>query len=226
MRPTVEFLEDRFACFNEQCFGGELPQVRLRVSTARTYLGQLRYQRKRQLFGGTRITDLEIAVSRRYDLPQSEVEDTLLHEMIHLYILIKNLRDESTHGPVFRKLMNAINQRFGRHITVSHRRTEEEMNQDTQRRAHYVCVSLLHDGRVGVTLTTAAHIYKLWHAIASFAPVRSVRWYVTTDPWFNRFRRSRTVKIYAADPAALNQHLQTARQLEMENGRIVFKKKP
>lgn len=224
MRPTVEFLEERFARFNQLCFGGELPQVRLRVSSARTYLGQLRYQRKRRLFGATRITDLEIAVSQRYDMPQCEVEDTLLHEMIHLYILVKNLRDESTHGPVFRKLMTAINQRFGRNITVSHRRTEDEMNQDTQRRNHYVCVSHLRDGRVGITLATPSSIFQLWRGIAAFDAVRSSQWYVSADPWFNRFRRSRTVKIYAVDVAALNQHLQTARQLEMEAGRIVVKK--
>jgi len=225
MRPTVEFLQERFAQFNALCFGGQLPEVAIRVSKARTYLGQLRYQHKRNWLGIKKISDLTLSISARYDLPENEVEDTLIHEMIHLYILVKNLRDTSAHGPLFRGMMDSINQRFHRGISVSHRRTVEEMNQDTQKRTHYICASLLDDGRTGVTLTTTTHIFDLWRGIAVFPRVKAFKWYVCRDPWFNRFRRSRTIKVYAVDPAELRKHLATARELVMEDGRIVTKRR-
>lgn len=224
MRPTLDFVQQRFNHFNAMCFEGQLPMVKLRISTARTYLGQLQYQRKRNLFGFTRVTDLTLSISKHYDRPERDIEDTIIHEMIHLYILVNKLRDTSAHGPVFRSIMDSINHRFNRQITISHKRSEEELSQDTSKHRHYLCVSTLRDGQKGVTLTTATHIFALWRGIASFEQVVDYQWYVTSDPWFNRYRRSRTIKIYAADPAELQHHLADAQPLVKEGSRIFVKR--
>ena len=121
MRPSLSFLQEKFDYFNGLCFGGCLPRVRLRVSHARCYMGQLRYKRRRSLLLRTRITDLVISVSDFLDLSEAEVEDTLLHEMIHLHILLSGRRDRSAHGPLFRAKMRDFNEQFGRHVTVSYR---------------------------------------------------------------------------------------------------------
>ena len=239
VRATIPFLEQRFAEYNELMFDARLPQVKLRLSRARTYMGQLKWQRSRgnTLFSQVRKlvrlplghhaapTDITLSISTLFDLPQAEIEDTLLHEMIHLHILVNRLRDTSSHGTLFRAKMREINERFGRHITISHRLTEQEREQDVRQRRHFVAVSHLRDGRVGVTVTTPSGIAMLWQRLPLLPEVLSTQWYLSTNIYFNRFRRSRTVKVYLADPVALRQHLADALPLVRENGRIFVRRK-
>ena len=220
MRASLDFITDRFDYFNSLCFAGKLPTVALRISRARTYMGQLRYMNKRNLFGMKKITNITLSVSSRFDMEQDVIEDTLLHEMIHLHILVNQLRDSSAHGPLFRSIMDVINKKYGRNISISHRKTEQDQASDTQRRRHYICVSTLTDGRTGITLAQPSAIFRLWREISLFPLVKETRWYVSTNPYFNRFRRSRTVKIYKADRQELLSQLATARPLRNENGHI------
>ena len=157
MIVTVEFLNQKFAEMNGLCFGGELPMVSIRLSNARTYLGQLGYKRKRTLLGKQRYYDFVIRISTHLEQTDEEITDTLLHEMIHLYIASHQLKDTSTHGQLFRKMMTDLNKRFNRHITISHRRTKEEQNKDTQRRQHLLCVSTMASGERGITIVANHH---------------------------------------------------------------------
>ena len=167
MRPTLLYIEQRYDYFNRLCFDGQLPKVGLRLSNARSFVGQLRYKRKRTLLSWQKIEDLTISISVRYDLTEEEVEDTLLHEMIHLYILLSGQRDTSTHGVLFRSKMREFNEKFGRHISVSHRTTAQMHEQDRQRRRHYICISHLKDGRTGITIAMPSAVGRLWQQIAS-----------------------------------------------------------
>ena len=60
------------------------------------------------------------------------LEDTIIHEMIHYHILSNQLQDTSAHGKLFRKMMDDINARFGRNVTISHKPTEEEREKDRE----------------------------------------------------------------------------------------------
>ena len=220
MRPTLIYLEQRYDYFNCLCFGGQLPKIRLRLSNARSFVGQLRYKRKRSLLMRQKIEDLTISISVRYDLAEEEVEDTLLHEMIHLYILLSGQHDTSTHGVLFRSKMREFNERFGRHITVSHHATAQMHEQDRQRRRHYICISHLKDGRRGITVAMPSAMGRLWQQIASLPEVEECQWMVSTDSYLNRFRRSRSIKIYRADMKEVSQHLADAQPLVRSDGHI------
>jgi len=50
-------------------------------------------------------------ISTVIDLPEREVEDTILHEMIHYYILSNQMQDTSAHGEIFMRMMKDINVR-------------------------------------------------------------------------------------------------------------------
>lgn len=63
------------------------------------------------------------------DLPEELVEDTILHEMIHYYIAFNQWRDTSTHGQLFRREMKRINEKGGRHISISYRPNPEQLAQ-------------------------------------------------------------------------------------------------
>ena len=105
MRPTLDFLRDSFSRFNTICFGGKLPEPDFRLSNARSFMGQFRHPR---VFSRERC---RISLNARYDLPREELEDVVIHEMIHYYIWHARLRDSSSHGPVFRRIMADINTR-------------------------------------------------------------------------------------------------------------------
>lgn len=228
MRATLVFLHERYAWFNATMFGSELPQVRLRLSRARTYLGQLRYKRTRPLFGRTKYTDITISVSTLYDLPEAEVEDTLIHEMIHLQILLGPQRDNSTHGILFRAKMREINEQFGRHITVSHHATEQERQQDRRKRNHLLCVCTLASGKQGIILARPSNISALWQRLPSLPDMANCCWYLSTDSYLNRYPRPLTMKIYSIPSDILTRIIAEARPLVRQNGHIfpVSKKIP
>ena len=224
MRPTQEYIERRFLEFNKQYFSGQLPMVPVRLSSARTYLGQLGFKRKRTWFGSTKNYDFVLRISTRTDLPEQEVEDTLLHEMIHLYIASKQLKDTSTHGRLFCQLMGDINRRHDRHITISHRRTAAEQEQDTQHRLHLLCVSTFESGEQGITIAAKSRIFQLWDMMPAFPRVTEVRWYATYDPYFNRYPRALTPKIYRINPEELTTHLKDAHPIRREGSTLYFEK--
>lgn len=221
MRATQEYAERKFDELNERCFEGGLPRVSIRMSRARTYLGQLGFKRRRKLWGKWEYYDFVLRISTRMDLPEQEVEDTLLHEMIHLYIAYHHLKDTSTHGQIFRKLMNDLNQRFDRHITVSHRKTQEELAQDTQRRAHLICVSTFRSGERGITIAAKSRVFRLWDVMPRFPEVTATEWVLSYDPYFNRYPRALTPKIYRIDQEILSAHLKDAQRLIRQGSRIV-----
>lgn len=224
MRPTVAFLQQQFDLWNTRCFEGLLPAVPIQLSRARTYRGQLAYKRRRKLFGGWEAYDYVLRISIRMDMPEDEVVDTLIHEMIHLYIATQRLKDSSTHGSVFRKVMQAINQQHHRHITISHHRTQEEMDADRQQRMHLVGVSTLDDGKRGITVAARSRLSALWSSMQRIPQVKETTWYVTHDAFFNRFPRALTPKVYHVTEEDIKNHLVGAQQLIRQDGRIFVKR--
>ncbi len=214
MTPTVGYLEERFDTFNEMCFGGALPRIPIKLSSARSFVGRLQYRPVRDWRGRVvRHEDFILRISTRFDLPEAEVEDTLIHEMIHYWIAYNGIRDSSTHGRVFRTKMKEINAQYGRHLTISHKSTPEELDRDTKVSRHYFCVSQLADGRTALTVAASTSVGAIRRAFKWSPSVRNAVWYASSDPWFNRFPRCRTPKLFPVDPAELQAHLADAAPL-------------
>ena len=214
MKPTVEYLEERFDTFNAMCFEGALPRIPIKLSNARSFVGRLQYRPVRDWLGRiVRREDFVLRISTRFDLPEAEVEDTLIHEMIHYWIALEGLKDSSTHGKLFRAKMKEINERHGRHLSISHKSTPEEQDRDTHVRDHWFCVSQLADGRSALTVVAKPRIARIKRAFSWSPTVRSQTWYHSTDPWFNRFPRCRTPKLFPVEKETLRLHLVDAEAL-------------
>ena len=122
MVPTIPYIQSRFDEFNARFFAGALPPVPIKLSNARTFLGKLTFTKHRKwLFGEWTYSNFVLRINTRFDLPEQLIEDTILHEMIHYYIAVNQLRDTSTHGHLFRQEMKRINAEGNRHITISYR---------------------------------------------------------------------------------------------------------
>jgi len=212
--PTVEYLEERFDTFNRMCFDGALPRIPIKLSRARTFVGRLIYRPVRDWRGRVvRREDFVLRISTYFDLPEAEIEDTLIHEMIHYWIAWKGIKDTSSHGKEFRRIMKEINALHGRNLTISHKSTPEEQDRDTRVRDHWFCVSQLADGRTALTVAAQPCIARIRRAFRWSPTVRSQTWYRSRDPWFNRYPHCRSPKIFPVDPAVLQPHLDAAELL-------------
>ncbi len=213
MNATLDFINDRFRRFNALCFGGVLPAIPLRISNARACFGTFRHPIRRDPrhpLGG----ECSITISGRLDLEENDIEDILIHEMIHFYIWHTRLRDSSAHGSVFRQIMNDINARHGRAISISRRTSAAERDTDSHLKHHYICLTRWKDGRTLITLCARPRIFEINDAFRRAPMIEAVEWYWSTDPFFNRFPVSRTPKAYGISPGELSQHLASAVRCE------------
>lgn len=149
MVATVAYIQRKFLEYNELYFGNSLPEIPVRLSNAKGFLGKVSYRKTRKgAFGKVRNSDFVLHINTRIDLPEEVVEDTILHEMIHYYIGYHHLNDTSAHGRLFREMMIRINQQGNRHIAVSQRLTAVQQAQaEGEEKWRVVCVIHLRDGR-------------------------------------------------------------------------------
>ena len=122
--------QTHFDAYNTRFFDGALPPLPIRLSHAKGFLGKLTFTRRKQgLFRGYHNENFVLRINVRIDYPEELLQDTILHEMIHYYIAVNQWRDTSTHGQLFRREMARINAEGNRHISISHRLTEEQRKQ-------------------------------------------------------------------------------------------------
>ena len=224
MIASVPFVQKTFDHFNALCFDGGLPAVPIVLTKAGTFLGKMEYKSRYGLFGiVSSHYDFRLKISTGFDLPQEELEDVVIHEMIHYYIAYRNLRDSSVHGETFRRIMDTINRKYGRHITVRHRGEPEQnlvRNGSTQYKKHYLCVSTFPDGKRGVTVCASTKIFELYRLLPKYYKISEMEWYGSIDPFFNRFPRANTPKIYRITEEELSEHLKESVSLKCDGHTI------
>ncbi len=214
VRVTTDYIRERFALFNGMMFGGRLEMPPLKVSNARSTLGQVRCKRSAQRDGTWRYGDFEFVISGRLKLNERAIDDVIIHEMIHYYILSNRIQDTGPHGVVFRRMMDEINSRYGRNIGVRHRMTEEEHATDSRRSLHMVCV-VRGKGWTGIIVAARTRVRALWDAPTHILDVTEWNWYASYDPYFNRFPHVRTLKVYKVAEEELRAHLSGAHAVVM-----------
>ncbi|MDE7096898.1 MAG: SprT-like domain-containing protein, partial [Muribaculaceae bacterium] len=100
MRANIEFLENGFGKFNHEMFDDELPVPAMRISSARSFVGQFKTEKTIGFMGRTKASYC-LTLSNRYELEERVLEDVLIHEMIHFLISFRKIRDTSSHGKKF-----------------------------------------------------------------------------------------------------------------------------
>ena len=204
MVATIRFVEDTFTYFNDMCFGGALPPVQISLVKASTFLGKMEYRTRHTLFGSS-VVSYRMKISVNFDLPQEELEDVVIHEMIHYHIAFNRLKDSSVHGRIFRDMMERINTDYGRHLTVRHKCPHDAPARHHD--SHWVCVSLFENGCYGVTVCSEQMAARLRTGLKRYFPLKSTVWYRSNDPFWDRFPRARTPRIYKITLQEIKDHL-------------------
>ena len=200
MIPTIPYIQRKFQEYNALYFDGSLPEIPVRLSNAKGFLGKVSFRKERQgLFGKTKNTGFVLRINTRIDLPEEVVEDTILHEMIHYYIAFHQLPDTSSHGTLFRQMMARINRQGNRHIAVSHRLTDEQQTQAAgKEKVRVVCVVHFRDGRTGLKIVPKqVRSVLAFHTSAQrHFPIDRMEWYLTKNGYFAKYPSSNALRIY------------------------------
>lgn len=206
MIATIEYIERKFNEYNEQMFEGKLHPLPFKTTSARTFLGQVRFYQEKQPDGTMRYMNFQFVISTKVDLSEAEVEDTIIHEMIHYWILSNQMQDTGPHGDIFKRKMKEINLKFNRNLSVVHKATKEEADQDKEVRQHLICVVRLKTNQMGICIANKSRLFQLWDEMPNFPKAVECNWYVSTDPFFNRFPRSSSAKLYPISVEELEAH--------------------
>ena len=211
MKADVAYVQEKFREFNVRMFDGKLPEPPIAITNAKTYFGVCAFRKHCKWNGKLEYSDFRIRISRRFDLPQDEVDDTIIHEMIHYYIGLFSPADMPGHSPMFRRMMADINERFGRNIRVSHRLSPEQQEQaiDHRPKKHVVAKVVLTDGRTGIKVIPCMerHIRRYRRGMMASGKVTSIEFFQTTDPFFNRFPSSSAFTVYFLEPDVIASQL-------------------
>lgn len=226
MKATIPYIERKFEEFNQQMFAGKLPKLPIELSDAKTFLGACVHRKRRLPNGEIEMYDFRLRINTRIDLPKQEVEDTIIHEMIHYFIGINKMEDTSSHGPVFQGIMNTINEKYGRHLTISHKGTEEQNEQayDTKQHWHVVAVVDLKDGKTGVKVLPRVipRILNFYNTISSHNNVVGVKLFMSNNIFFNRFPNSSALTIRYVDKEEVMGYLKDSDTMECDGSQIVL----
>lgn len=218
MIPTLEYLNSRFDHYNDMCFEGKLPKVTIELATSKHFLGKFAYRQNRLT---RRYSDVKIKINRRLDCDEALIDDTLIHEMIHYYIFVSRIKDTSAHGQAFVSIMNVINQKYGRHISISHKSGAEDsvFISETRKKMRLVAVVSFSDGRCGVKLVPMAEDrLNAFHArIKRIADIVSVSYYLSDDSYFCQFPCSTALRFCIVAKADVTTHLSDAKQVCLQH---------
>ena len=213
MIPTVEYIRQKFDEYNELMFEGKLKLLPFKLSSARSFLGQVRCCRQKKADGTWLYSDFQFIISNKSDYAENVVEDTIIHEMIHYWIFLNQMQDNAPHGKLFVAKMQEINRRFNRNLTVLHKKTKEEQDEDKEVCQHLICISRFRGNQLGITIANKSKLFMLWDALPKVPKIVECNWYVSTDPFFNRFPRASSLKVYPISRSELEPLMKNLKKL-------------
>ena len=191
--PTVDYLRQAFEHYNNLIFDGKLPVPKLKWSRAKTRLGQMACKRKMS-WGRTKFYDFSISVSNYYKMTTEQIDDVLIHEMIHYTIAYTGLKDTSPHGIVFRGMMDKINRTFDRHITIS-MRTRNLQPRIAQQTKNFLILAIeMKDGKYFLSSVNPSFARKLSLSLARMHEIAHYAWYQSQDEYFHSMPRVRSLR--------------------------------
>ena len=113
MIPTVEWMSKYFDTFNKKYFGGKLNTPSFVVGCQSGNWGYFHYDAEynRLTRTITKVNSIpKLMLTNKYDRRAKDVANTMLHEMIHLYIYsVLKKYPIMQHGQTFQKIANKLN---------------------------------------------------------------------------------------------------------------------
>ena len=213
MRPTLKYITEKFDYYNKLCFDGKLQRPPIKLNTRKAKMGITRFVIESDGVDNYSFVDIIIEISVRQDLPEEEYIDTLIHEMIHYYILSNKLVDDSPHGSLFRAKMDEIISKYGIRVTISFDPSEELLIK-TLSRNRYVCVVEFEDEKTGLAVVAKNKLFDIWDSVDKSKNFLNYRWYVSNRAIFEQFPVAVSPNFIIIDSDKIHHYLTGAKELE------------
>ncbi|MBO5948232.1 SprT-like domain-containing protein [bacterium] len=104
MELTLTHIKKAFSKYNAMYFNNELHTPIFELFKSKKAFGQFCVQNR---FSDT--PTIKIRISNYYKREERDYDDTIIHEMIHLYIYQYRIKDNSSHGKYWLRIANIIN---------------------------------------------------------------------------------------------------------------------
>ena len=182
MIVTIQQMEALYNEWNEKAFDGKLPNnVSFKLSKAKSWFG---------LFL-VKLGKPTIKMSTTHDMNENGIRDVMVHEMIHLYCWKFEPRSQWHHGDVFKSKMNEINRKFGTHVVAKglYENFERISANPTKLTERLVCAVYSKRLGNGFAVVTPSFRFKFNKAMETWSDIDYIRYYMTTDPYFEHMRK-------------------------------------
>lgn len=200
MIVTIGWMEEWFERFNHDYFGGKLPMPLLGLTRAKTRLGQMAYKRATR-WGRTKLYDFKISMSTYYDMTDKQAKSVLLHEMIHYIIGYTGLKDTSSHGIVFRGMMDNLNRKYGWDIRVMTStkgwKVSEQVKEKKEAKGPQTYLMLaieMQDGKYYLSRVNPSFARRIDNQLKRLSEVKSHDWYTTQETYFEDYPQVRSLR--------------------------------
>lgn len=198
MTATIDYLTSLFTRFNDDYFDSKLPLPHLRLSRAKTRLGTFSC-RKKKTWRGWRIDNPTISISTYYDMTERQIQNVMLHEMIHYAIALSGVKDTSAHGVVFRGMMDNLNRKYGWEISIRQNTREWETTSKPKVRQRLILAMRLKPNRCFLTVVSPKHYSQLNSRLSLVPELVEYRWFTSSDAYFSDFPVVRTMRLRRVD---------------------------
>lgn len=208
---TEEYLDKAFDKYNIKMFDNKLPRPRLRLAKSKTKLGRM--QCRQTWMGKWWTKDYTIYVSTYYDMSSTQFDDILIHEMIHYAISYLGLVDTSAHGTVFKAMMETINRKFRRNITVT-MKTEGLVPRNAMGRKDYLVLGVTtKNGSHFLSSVNPSAVKKIETQLQTATEIKSYDWFSSKDDFFQNMPRVRSLRGIRVDELRFKEMIRKMRLL-------------
>ena len=222
MIVTIGWMEEWFERFNHDYFDGKLPLPELGLTRAKTQLGQMSFKRATR-WGRTKLYDFKISMSTYYDMTDRQAKSVLLHEMIHYIIGYTGLKDTSSHGIVFRGMMDNLNRKYGWEIKVMTSTKGWKVSEQVKEKKAakgpqtYLMLAIeMNDGRHYLSRVNPSFAHRLQGQLVNVQEIRSHQWYTTMESYFEEYPQVRSLRGRRISKADFAKLLNVMTQVEIQ----------
>jgi hypothetical protein len=193
MNITEDYLKEKFTEYNVKYFNGKLELPRITLTTSRTQLGLMKCKRY-PISSGLKASDFEIRISTYYDLSEKDVQNVLVHEMIHLFISSSGLIDISPHGNIFHAIMDSLNHNFGLQIHVSENGRIARQVSRIPFKEHIILAIMIRRYGCFLSVINKKYAINIAKQIKDLVDVEICEWFISEDEYFSNYPVVRTLR--------------------------------
>lgn len=191
--PSIITLQKWYAEFNVMIFNNELPFVTIDYSRSKTRMGSVTYY-----WRPSYKRFKKLSISNVYKFTENEYKHILLHEMIHIWQFVNNIKPN--HSYSFIKMMNRVNNITNNHYNVTTKYFGKLIINETNHK-ECILVTFRVDGGIGLVKANDKNLDAALHRLSKiYKDIELYRCKGCNCESLSYYRRNtRTYKFYSIE---------------------------